>query len=74
MRSDRLLSKATPNYFLHVPKIEDNKKMEFPKEFILTSYNLFTWKEKMIMHLRSRGFYRLNMNTKTKPTSDIVGP
>jgi hypothetical protein len=45
--------------------------MEFPKEFILTPYNLFAWKEKMIMHLRGRGLYRLTMNTKTEPTSSI---
>ena len=41
------------------------KKMEFPKEFILSPYNFFAWKEKMIMHLQGRGFYRLTMNTKT---------
>jgi hypothetical protein len=56
---------------LRVLKIEDNGKMEFPKEFILTPYNLFAWKEKMIMHLRRRGLYRLTMNTKIEPTSAI---
>jgi hypothetical protein len=71
MRSDRLLSKATPNYFLHVPKIEDNKKMEFPKEFILTPYNYFAWKERIIMHLQTRGLYRLTLNTETELTSAI---
>jgi hypothetical protein len=45
--------------------------MEFPKEFILTPYNFFAWKENMIMHLRGRGLYRLTMNTKTEPTSAI---
>jgi hypothetical protein len=45
--------------------------MEFPKEFILTSYNLFAWKEKMIVHLRSRRLCRLTMNTQTKPTLTI---
>jgi hypothetical protein len=45
--------------------------MEFPKEFILTPYNFFAWKENMVMHIRSRGLYRLNMNTETKATSDI---
>jgi hypothetical protein len=45
--------------------------MEFPKEFILTPYNYFAWKERMIMHLRSRGLYRLTMNTETKPTSSM---
>jgi hypothetical protein len=56
---------------LQVPKIEDNEKMEFPKEFILTPYNLFSWKEKMIVHLRRRGLYRLTMNTETEPMSTI---
>jgi hypothetical protein len=45
--------------------------MEFPKEFILTPYNFFAWKEKMIVHLRSRGLYRLTMDTETEPTSSI---
>jgi hypothetical protein len=46
-------------------------KMEFPKEFILTSYNFFAWKENMIVHLQSRGIYRLTMNTDTELTSAI---
>jgi hypothetical protein len=44
--------------------------MEFPKEFILTPYNLFAWKE-MIVHIQGRGSYRLTMDTDTKPTSSI---
>jgi hypothetical protein len=66
-----MLGKRHTKLFLQVPKIEDNGKMEFPKEFILTPYNLFAWKEKMIMHLRGRGLYRLTMNTETEPTSSI---
>jgi hypothetical protein len=61
------LGKRHTNLFLQVPKIEDNEKMEFPKELILTPYNFFAWKEKMIMHLRSKGLYRLTMNTETEP-------
>ena len=57
--------------FLRVPKIENNGKMEFPKEFILTPYNYFAWKVRMIMHLQRRGFYRLTMNTDTETTSAI---
>jgi hypothetical protein len=45
--------------------------MEFQKEFILTPYNYFAWKEKIYVHLRYRGLYRLTMNTYTKPTSAI---
>jgi hypothetical protein len=47
----RFLGKRHTRFFLQVPKIEDNGKMEFPKEFILTPYNFFAWKEKMIVHL-----------------------
>jgi hypothetical protein len=56
---------------LQVQKIEDIGKMEFQKEFILTTYNYFAWKEKIAIHLRSRGLYRLTMNTDTEPTSAI---
>jgi hypothetical protein len=45
--------------------------MEFQKEFILTPYNYFAWKEKISIHLQSRGLYRLTMNTNTEPTSAI---
>jgi hypothetical protein len=54
---------------LQVQKIEDSEKMEFQKEFILTPYNYFAWKEKISIHLRSRGLYRLNMNIHTNLTS-----
>jgi hypothetical protein len=71
IRANRLLRKSTPNYFLQVLKIEGSGKMEFPKEFILTPYNLFSWKENMVMHLRSRGLYRLTMITEKKLKSSI---
>jgi hypothetical protein len=45
--------------------------MEFQKEFILTPYNYFSWKDKIAIHLRYRGLYSLTMNTDTKPTSTI---
>jgi hypothetical protein len=45
--------------------------MEFPKEFILTPYNYLTWKDKMIMHLRRRGLYKLTMTMEMKRTSAI---
>jgi hypothetical protein len=60
-----MIIKIYTKLFLHVPKIEDSGKMEFPKEYILIPYNLFAWKERMIVHLRSRGFYRLTMNMET---------
>jgi hypothetical protein len=57
--------------FLQVQKIEDSGKMEFQKEFILTPYNYFAWKEKIAIHIRSRGLYRLIMNTDTELTLAI---
>jgi hypothetical protein len=56
---------------LQVQNIEDNGKMEFQKEFILTPYNYFAWKEKISIHLWSKGLYRLTMNTDPDPTSAI---
>jgi hypothetical protein len=46
-----MLGKRHTKLLLQVPKIEDSEKMELPKEFILTPYNFFAWKKKMIMHL-----------------------
>jgi hypothetical protein len=63
IRYDRIIGKRHTGLFLQVPKNEDNEKMKFPKEFILTPYNLFAWKENMIMHLQGRGIYMLTMNT-----------
>jgi hypothetical protein len=57
--------------FLKVQKIEDIGKMDFQKEFILTPYNYFAWKEKIAIHLRTRGLYGLTLNTDTNPTSTI---
>jgi hypothetical protein len=54
IRADGLLGKIQTILFLQVPKIEDNGKMEFPKEFILTPYNFFAWMDKMIVHLQGR--------------------
>jgi hypothetical protein len=74
IRAEGLLGKIHTKLFFQVPKIEDSEKIEFPKEFILTPYNFFAWKEKMIMHLRSRVLYSLTMNTEAKPTSSIKNP
>jgi hypothetical protein len=56
---------------LQVQKIEDNGKMEFQKQFILTTYNYFAWKEKISIHLWSRELYRLTMNIDPNLTSAI---
>jgi hypothetical protein len=70
-QSRRTAKQKLHQNFLQVQKIEDSGKMEFQKEFILTPYNYFAWKEKIAIHLRSRGLYRLTMNTDTEPTSAI---
>ena len=45
--------------------------MEFQKEFIITPYNYFAWKEKISIHIRTIGLYKLTLNTDTKPTLAI---
>jgi hypothetical protein len=45
--------------------------MDFQKEFILTPYNYFAWKEKIAIHLRTKGLYRLTVNTDIEPTLAI---
>jgi hypothetical protein len=73
-QSRRSAKQKLHHFFLQVQKIEDSGKMEFQKEFILTPYNYFGWKEKIAIHLRSRGLYRLTMNTNTESTSAIENP
>jgi hypothetical protein len=45
--------------------------MDLQKEFILTPYNYFAWKEKIAIHIGTRGLYRLTLNIDTEMTSDI---
>jgi hypothetical protein len=45
--------------------------MDFQKELILTPYNYFAWKEKISIHLQTRRFHRLTLNTDIEPTSAI---
>ena len=66
-----MVRKICTIFFLQVQKIEDNGKMKFLKEFILTPYNFFAWKHKTKLHLQRRGLDRLTMDTETKPTSTI---
>ena len=70
-RSRRTAKQKLHQNVLQVQNIEDNGKMEFQKEFILTPYNYFAWKEKIAIHIRSRGLYRLTMNTDIELTSAI---
>jgi hypothetical protein len=70
-QSRQTAKKKLHQNFLQVQKIEDNGKMDFQKEFILTPYNYFSWKEKIAIHLRTRGLYRLTLNKDTEWTSAI---
>jgi hypothetical protein len=45
--------------------------MDFQKEFILTPYNYFAWKERIMIHLLTRGLYRLTLNIDTELASAI---
>ena len=38
---------------------------------LLTSFNFHSWKEDMEIQLRSRGLYRVTMDTKEEPGSTI---
>jgi hypothetical protein len=67
----RTAKKKLQQKFLQVQKIEDSEKMDFQKEFILTPYNYFSWKEKISIHIQTIGLYRLTLNTDTEPTSSI---
>ena len=70
-QSRRTAKKNIHQNVLQVQKIEDSGKMEFQKEFILTPYNYFAWKEKIAIHIRFRGLYILTMNIDTNPSSAI---
>jgi hypothetical protein len=56
---------------LQIQEIEDSGKMDFQKEFLLTPYNYFSWKEKIYIHPQTRGLYRLTLNADTELTSAI---
>ena len=43
-------------------------KLEFPQSAILTPYNYFEWKPKIQLHLKSRGLFRITMETEVEPT------
>jgi hypothetical protein len=46
---------------LQVQKIEDNKKMDYLPEILLTPHNYLEWKPKILLHLRCRGLYQITM-------------
>ena len=38
---------------------------------MLTPFNLFDWKEEMVIQLRSKSLYRVTMGTEVEPNSDV---
>jgi hypothetical protein len=46
---------------LQVQKIEDNKKMDYLSEILLTPHNYLEWKPKILLLLRCRGLYQITM-------------
>ena len=45
--------------------------MDSPSSVILTPYNYFDWKPKILLQLRSKGLYRMVKNTEVEPTSTV---
>jgi hypothetical protein len=54
---------------LQVQKIEDNKKMDYSSEILLTHHNYLEWKPKILLHLRCRGLYQITMEMEVDPDS-----
>ena len=46
-------------------------KLEFPQSEILSPYNYFEWKPNILLHLRSRGLFRVTMEIEVEPTSTV---
>jgi hypothetical protein len=42
--------------------------MKFPAYAILTPYNYFEWKTRIILHFKRKGLYRIVMATEEEPT------
>jgi hypothetical protein len=42
--------------------------MEFPASSILTPYNYFEWKTRIILHLKGKDLYQIVMATEAEPT------
>ena len=38
---------------------------------MITPFNLFDWKEEMVIQLRAKGLYRVTMGTKVEPNSEV---
>jgi hypothetical protein len=71
IRADKILSKSYTKCFCRYKRLKTTKIWISKKEFVLTPYNYFAWKEKIAIHLQTRGLYRLSLNIDTKPTPSI---
>jgi hypothetical protein len=61
IRANELLRKIYTKIVLQVQKIEDNIKMDFQKEFILTPYNYFAWKERISHSSMNQRIVQVNL-------------
>jgi hypothetical protein len=61
IRADGLLNKSYTKIVLQVQKIEDNEKMDYSLEIILTPPNYLEWKPKILLILICRGLYQITM-------------
>ena len=54
---------------MQVQKIEDNKKMDYSSEILLTPHNYLEWKPKKFLLLRCKGLYQITMAMEVEPDS-----
>jgi hypothetical protein len=69
IRFDGLLRKSYTKKNLQVQKIEDNKKMDYLPEILLTPHNYLEWKPKIILILICRFLYQITMEMEVEPDS-----
>jgi len=67
IKADELLTKSYTKKNLQVQKIEDNKKMDYSPEILLTPHNYLEWKTKIIFILRCRCLYQITMAMEVEP-------
>jgi hypothetical protein len=69
IRADRLLRKIYTKNVLQVQKIEDNKKMDYSPEILLTPHNYLEWKTKILLMLKCKGLQQITMAMEVDPDS-----
>jgi hypothetical protein len=69
IKVDGLLRKIYTKLFLQVQKIEDNKKMDYSPEILLTPHNYLEWKPKNFLLLRCKVLYQITMEMEVEPDS-----